>query len=472
MKLTPFAKLFIAVVVLGVIGLAAWRYEGDSIRRLVGGKSGSGGLDQTTSGSSKNGDAILRLHGSNTLGSKLVPALAEEFLKRQGATGVRTTPGAAADEFLVRGSLPGDSTPETIEIEAHGSATAFADLANGSCDIGLASRKIDPGEIRSLSSLGDMTSPACEHILGLDGIAVIVNQQNPIQELTREQLGKMFSGEITSWTQVLSPSGPINLYARDDKSGTYESFKALVLAGAQLSGRAKRFEDSTALSDAVAADPNGIGFVALPYVISSKAIAVSDGSATPLIPTRTTVASEDYILSRRLFLYTAANPQNSYARKFVDFALSKTGQDMVADGGFVAQNVKAETEAVAPGAPGQYRSLTDGAQRLSLDFRFRTGSTDLDNKALVDLTRVIDFASDLKYSGRNFLLFGFADNVGGAAANIALSTERARVVAEQFKRRGLDPGMVTGFGSELPVASNDTEEGKEKNRRVEVWVRK
>jgi len=478
MKLTPFAKLFIAVVVLGVIGFTAWHYEGDAIKQMFGGDkaegstagpgAGSGGKGATV----KKADLLLSLDGSNTLGAKLIPALAEEFLKRQGATDVRTVPGADNDEFLVQGKLPGESSTKSIQVKAHGSATAFTDLGSAVCDIGLASRRVDPAEIRALSSLGDMTSPLCEHILALDGIAVIVSPQNPIQDLTRDQLGKIFTGEITSWTQVLSPRGRINLYARDDKSGTYDTFKTLVLSGGQLASGAKRFEDSAALSNAVASDPDGIGFIALPYIMSAKAVGVSDPGATPLIPTRTTVASEDYLLSRRLFLYTAANPQNPYVRKFVDFALSKAGQNVVEDGGFVAQNVKAENERPVAAAPSEYKSLTAGAERLSLNFRFRSGSTDLDNKALVDLGRVIDFASDLKYTGQNILLLGFADNTGAASANAALSAQRAKVVADQFKRRGLDPAVVTGLGSTLPVASNDTEDGREKNRRVEIWVRK
>ena len=116
--------------------------------------------------------------------------------------------------------------------------------------------------------------------------------------------------------------------------------------------------------------------------------------------------------------------------------------------------------------------MTNGAERLSVDFRFRTGRADLDNKAIVDLDRVIGFVSDLHYSGDSVLLFGFADSTGGRQMNQALSENRAKTVAQQFEQRGLHPGTVQGFGPDLPVASNDTEEGREKNRRVEIWVRK
>jgi phosphate transport system substrate-binding protein len=336
----------------------------------------------------------------------------------------------------------------------------------------MASRKIKADEIGKLSSLGDMTSPANEYVVGLDGIAVIVNQANPVASLTTQQLSQIFSGQVTDWSAVGGRNGSIRLYARDDKSGTFDSFKSMVLGSGQLSSSAKRFEDSAALSDAVAADPNGIGFIGLPYVRSAKAIAVAERGAMPMLPNRFTVATEDYPLSRRLYFYTAGNPQNKYTRKFVQFAISKPGQDIVAENAFVAQTVVGHAETVAAGAPAEYKRLTSGAERLSVDFRFRTGRSDLDNKALVDLDRVIGFVSDLHYSGSGVLLFGFADSTGSADINQKLSLDRAKTVEQQFQQRGLRPGTVRGYGSDLPVASNDTQEGREKNRRVEIWVRK
>ena len=420
-------------------------------------------------GSSK---AALTLSGSNTIGSSLAPALAEAFLKDQGATDVKTLPSGDAEEKTVQGSLPGESSPTVIKIAAHGSATAFTDMASGNTDIGMASRRIKPDEATKLTSLGDMYSAGSEHVLGLDGIAVIVNASNPIHSLTKDQIMRLFSGDATSWSDVGGSGGAVKVYARDDKSGTYDTFKSLVLGSKTLVSGAQRFEDSNALSEAVAGDPNGIGFVGLPYVHSARAVAVSEKGASALQPTRLTVATEDYSLSRRLYLYTPANPTNKLTRKFVEFALSHQGQDVVGASGFVAQNVTPQTEVIAANAPSEYKQLTSGAQRLSLDFRFKTGKSDLDNKAIVDIDRVVSFIADLKYTGDRIMLFGFADSTGSRDANIGLSLNRAKVVQDQSVQRGLKPTIVKGFGPDLPVASNDTEEGREKNRRVEIWLKK
>ena len=398
--------------------------------------------------------------------------VAAQLSLEQDAFDVHVLSGTSPEDKTVQGVMPGDSHPSLITISAHGSATAFTSLADSSCDIGMASRRIKSDEAARLSSLGDMYSAASEHVLGLDGIAVIVNANSPVSMLAKDQLMKIFSGDFTDWSQVSSSHGSINIYARDDKSGTFDTFKSLVLGGKSLVQGAQRFEDSNARSEAVSGDSGGIGFVGLPYVHSAKAISVAEKGAGALQPSRLTVATEDYPLSRRLYLYTPASPQNKLTRKFIEFALSKQGQDIVGNNGFVAQNVAPLPQPPTEGGPPEYKQLTQAAERLSLNFRFRTGKSDLDNKAIVDIDRVVTFIADLRYTGDKVLLFGFADSTGTREGNNALSLSRANVVEGQFAQRGLRPAVVRGFGSDLPVASNDSDEGREKNRRVEIWIKK
>ena len=96
----------------------------------------------------------------------------------------------------------------------------------------------------------------------------------------------------------------------------------------------------------------------------------------------------------------------------------------------------------------------------------------MDNKARLDLDRVVSFITDLKFTGQNILLLGFADDENGTSNDLALSRERALLVAEQFKRRGLAPAVVEGFGSQIPVAAVTSDEGRERNRRVELWLKR
>ncbi len=329
--------------------------------------------------------AILRLCGSNTIGSDLAPALAEAFLKAQGATDTRISPGPKDNEKNVEGTLPGSGAPSLIQIQAHGSDTAFTGLADESCDIGMASRKINAAEIANLARLGDMTSPSNEFVLGLEGIAVIVNRANPLDSITKDRLSKIFPGRSATGRQLGAEGARLSSMLAMTSLECSTLSRSLVLGTGPMAASAQRFEDSAKLSDAVANDVDGIGFVGLPYVRSAKALAVGEQGATPMIPTLMTVATEDYPLSGRLYLYAPEHPKNAYTRKFIDFVTSAAGQDVVGTKGFITQNVTQQKETVVPGAPAEYKQLTAGAQRLSLDFRFRSGKAELDNKARADL---------------------------------------------------------------------------------------
>lgn len=425
---------------------------------------------------------VLRLHGSNTVGADLVANLLLEFLGQEGWREVRRVPTEDPDAYSVVGLPPGRDTIAAVEVAARGTNTGWSGLEKYQCDIAMASRRANDAEVQRLVDLGDLHSAACEHVIALDGLAIFVNPANPLTSLTRTQARDLFTGKLKDWSELTPElSGPINLYARDDKSGTYDSFKAMVLGSEKLAGYARRYEDSRALSDAVAADRQAIGFAGLPFVRSAKALAIADGGAA-LLPTAFTVRTEDYPLARRLFLYTAASPSNVLAVKFVRFAKSDAGQKIAAATGFVDQIAQAVAAtqvpppAVSPagegrGALSEYERLVAGAERIAMNIRFRQGALELDNKAGADLERLTRLVAAPGMRQRKLVLVGFADNRGGTEVNQRVSEERARAVARQLEQRGVKVEQARGLGAEFPVASNETADGREKNRRVEIWVR-
>jgi len=138
---------------------------------------------------------------------------------------------------------------------------------------------------------------------------------------------------------------------------------------------------------------------------------------------------------------------------------------------FSAETIEVVSPDLPPGAPPQYAEDVKGARKLNIIFHFRSGSTQLDNKALADFGRLVSLLQSSTYKGKNLLLFGFSDNFGGNRLNAALSKHRAEAVAEQLQKQGITPALVTGYGKALPIAPNETREGREQNRRVEVWFR-
>ncbi len=429
---------------------------------------------------SNSGEVILRLHGSNTIGAEFAPALIEEFLKKKGATNIKRIPGQA-EEMTIEAVLPGDTVPKRVEIKAHGSDTAIKSLANGECDIGMLSRKIKSEEVKQLSNLGDLTARGNENVIALDGIAVIINKSNLVSDLNLKQIAQIFTGEITDWSEIKSGSvsgkdGKINVFARDDKSGTFDTFKNLVLGkDKKLVGSAKRYEDSKELSNEVSADVNGIGFVGLPYIGSTKAVAVSEESMQPLRPSKATIQTRVYLLHRELYFYLPQNTTNKMAREFITFAISKDGQDIAEKSKFVSQNPdivekndpsEAETQQSGD-IPKELAEIRKTATRFNIIY-FKSGSNELDNKSLDDIEIRMN---DLQSMNKEVILVGFSDNVGDPARNITLSKARATAVEKELNKSGLKPTLVTGFGQAAPIRSNDKTEGRDKNRRVEIYYK-
>lgn len=425
----------------------------------------------------ENTKTLITLHGSNTIGAEMAPALAEAFLKLKGAGDVRKIPGKNNVEVRIEGTIPGEGS-RGIEIAAHGSTTGFKGLDAETCDVGMSSRPIKGKEIIRLERLGDMKRPGAENVVAMDGIAVIVHPDNKIQSLSAAQIADLFSGTISNWSQIPGTGidAPVRVFARDSNSGTWDTFKGLVLKPRQLKLRedAKRFEDSHALSREVSRAPGGIGFIGLPYIKPSKAVRVFDKGTAPVFPTLFTVATEDYLLARRLYVYVPPAVENEEARQFVRFALSDQGQEIAEKVGFIPLGVfeKALTAEELEDAPKLYRQYSKGANRLSLNFRFRPGSDRPDTKALRDMDRLMEYLGRDENRGRKLRLFGFADGRMSRKEACGLAQRRAEHLSRVFEAYGIASDSIQGFCSDMPVASNAKEKTAKKNNRVEIWLEK
>lgn len=412
----------------------------------------------------------LRIQGSNTIGAALGPALVKGLMEQQGLQGVHSEPAEGANEQRVLGKTRQGKTV-TIEVAAHGSSTGFTALKKTTADLAAASRPIKDSELVDLEPLGDLKSPGAEQVIAIDGLAIIVHPQNPLNTLNTEQLAQLFNGEISTWEALGGSGGPIHLYARDDQSGTYDTFKELVLnrRGKPLAP-AQRFESSEQLSDAVSQDPQGIGFIGLPYVRQAKAVAIADGDSQPMLALNSLIATEDYPLSRRLFFYLPPSTHNPWAKALVDFTQSSKGQAIVAANGFIAQQVQAMVVAPRPSMPEDYQAIARDAQRLTVNFRFEEGSASLDNKARQDLQRVAAYLKSHDKLDKQVTLVGFGDAKNDPQRAALLSKLRAMAVRRELVKSGVVLRDIRGFGAQMPVAANTADEGRIKNRRVEVWV--
>ena len=168
----------------------------------------------------------LRFAGSNTVGEQLVPELVEGYVDILGGTAAEWQEGAAPNEKALQLGQSANGLPDVVDVRAHGSSTAFPALAQTQADIGMSSRSIKDDEASLLATLGDMRSADAEHILALDGLAIIVHPDNPVDTLSKRDIARLFACDVVDWQELGGPPGPVRIYARDAKSGTYDTFES------------------------------------------------------------------------------------------------------------------------------------------------------------------------------------------------------------------------------------------------------
>lgn len=438
--------------------------------------------------------AEFEIAGSNTIGSQLMPMIIKAYGSKLKLN-VTQVPQADPLDLLFNFADGRGRELASITLRRRGSSTSFRALQARTAAIGMSSRPINAAEAARLNAagLGNMRSVRNEHVIGLDGLVILTAAENPAISMSIDDVAKVFSGQITDWSQLGYPPGEINVHAPDEGSGTWEAFNTLVLRprNLQLVDGAKRTVNHTEQSDQVAADPLAIGVVSLAYQRSAKALNMetSCGLITP--PSIFAIKTEEYPLSRRLYLYTAGKPKQPLAAGLLDFALSAEAQPAIKDADFIDQAAEfisfgqqGSRVAYALNAPqgdfdlGLMRTfLTDlkGAERLSYTFRFTTGSFFLDNKSKQDVELLSELMTSSKLRNKSVKLIGFADSGGSFQTNLTLSLSRAEAVRTAIVQAGkgkIESSrlLVKGYGELAPVACNDTSTGKAFNRRVEVWV--
>ena len=226
-----------------------------------------------------------------------------------------------------------------VAVTGGGSGTGLSSLISGTCDIAMSSRNIKEKEIGLAQQKG--INPQ-EIKVALDGLAVVVHPNNPVSKLTTDQLAAIFTGKIVNWQEVGGKSEKIVLLSREVNSGTHVYFKEHVLrkndpnSKEEFAPNALMLSSSQAIADEVAGNPAAIGYYGMGYISKKQkplSIAKDEKSAYES-PTPENVINGKYPISRPLFLYTNGTPQG-LIKKFIDFVLSKEGQDIVLATDFV-----------------------------------------------------------------------------------------------------------------------------------------
>lgn len=233
-----------------------------------------------------------------------------------GSTSMEKVIGALGESFMEANS------GTTFTYNPTGSGSGIQAVSEGRCDIGLSSRALKDDE---------KDSGLKETTLALDGIAIIVNPQNPVQDLTLEQIAKIYTGEITNWKDVGGSDAEIVRIGREAGSGTRDGFESIT----DTKDACQYRQELTSTGDVIATvsqNPNAIGYASLAAIKDSVKALTVNGVA----PTEATVKDGTYLVQRPFVLVTKEGAALSEtAQKFFDFATSADAASIISAAGAV-----------------------------------------------------------------------------------------------------------------------------------------
>ncbi|MEM8802853.1 MAG: phosphate ABC transporter substrate-binding/OmpA family protein [Pseudomonadota bacterium] len=442
--------------------------------------------------------ADVAITGSDTIGLGMMPLLMTGFAASMDADAeLKNTGEGETLATLIGDGGFGDEIGSYL-VSATTDTDAFSSLLSGSATVGMSSRRITKDEARALreNGAGNMVSPNQERIVAIDSVVVVTHPENPIQELTIEQLRSIYSGEVRNWKELGGWDRPINVMAREQGSASYEFFMDYLYGDEPRPTHlpAAIANDDQVLSNAIYQDRNGIGYVGFAFQRGANPITLINECGIAAAPDAFSAKTEEYALNRRMYLYNRSDNLDSASRDFLDFAISSEADGVIAKSGFIdlgiisrpqdlndarANSLRAEAADYGAGFEGEVvqEMLDDmnGTERLSTTFRFRTGSSKIDERGQLDMQRLITFLERAP-EGTEVTFVGFTDSVGAFEANRRLSFGRAGSVLDEVRSNAagrLDHIRMAsaGFGEVAPSACNVTERGRGINRRVEVWIK-
>ncbi len=210
-----------------------------------------------------------------------------------------------------------------IEVSGGGSGFGVKQAGEGLVDIGMAGRDLKSEEKEKYPDL-------IVYKIGIDGVAIVVNPSNPLNDLSKDQLKKIFAGEITNWKDVGGNDAPINIYTRDEMSGTRDTFWKQALDKGTITDKSVVVASNGEMKTKISTDENGIGYIFIGYVDKSVKAIKLDG----IEPSQENVKKGIYTVYRPLNLITNGEP-DGIVKEYINYILSPDGQKIVKDKGFL-----------------------------------------------------------------------------------------------------------------------------------------
>ncbi|MEJ6396547.1 phosphate ABC transporter substrate-binding/OmpA family protein [Yoonia sp. 208BN28-4] len=435
----------------------------------------------------------VRFSGAASMSDVLLPALIDSFARSRGQSVQTTEESDTAFSLALQNDSGGDVA--LFHFRISNTDEGFADLIALEADMVLATREARNAEVTRAAEvgLGRLDDPAQSRILGIDALVPVTATTTGTREIAIRDLALAFQGRITNWQDIGGPDLPIALHLGPESNGQTQGYvdRVVRLGGRDLADTVVRHATIDDLGRAIAATPGALGVMPYRDTAFAQPLALRDVCGFVAVPVLTTLKTEDYPLTAPLFLYLPSRRLPQVIREFLAFLRTPQAQLVVRRAGFVDQgaipismDAQGQRFVNAIASAGDEVPLTELQRmvrvlaprtRMSTSFRFEVGSTRLDAQSRSNLLSLGQAIRDGEFDGQNLMLVGFSDGRGAAEANRDLSSARAEAV-----KRALLSVMATfpdnvileteAFGEALPMGCDDTEWGRQMNRRVELWV--
>lgn len=422
--------------------------------------------------------------GTPIMGTRLIPALLEGFARGRDLRIYRENGEDGLERAIYVLLDPATAEPVArVGVKVSSSDAGLVSLLAGETELALSLAELDDPEVRA-------------RVVGLDAFVPVVSPHNPLRTISVPDLVDALSGEVTTWEALGRVEDlPIRLHAHAEGSGVQQALEAQLLGprGLPMADTIERHAAPLALAARVARDPMALGVTLASQSGGAKVLPLTGAcgfqqSATPLA-----VKAEDYPLTLPLLLHMRAERLPLLAREFLDFLSTERAQRIIRRIGFIdlgaeaiALDQQGRRLANAIAAAGESVELTDlqalvaeleGTERLSSTFRFAPGETRLDAPSRDNVRSLARALEAGLYDGRELVFAGFTDGDGPSEVNLRIAHERATEVRDAVREAAplLSSDRVAlrvaAFGEAMPIACDDSEQGRQSNRRVEVWLR-
>ncbi|WP_255209629.1 phosphate ABC transporter substrate-binding/OmpA family protein [Sulfitobacter donghicola] len=436
----------------------------------------------------------IAANAANT--SQLLQKLVGGFVSTKGLSGAPTEQSSDTQTRIELADSTGANAAGTVDINVQPIEAGFEQLGAGSVDMFLSTTLVPAAiaEANIANGQVDLRDEARERVIALDAVVPIVHPDNPVRSVSLENLAQIAGGRITNWAELGGDDAPIRMLLPAEGSSLDQALGELVLEPNRIRLRrtAERAESESQAAAAVVEDVNAITVTSLSGRGGGEVLPIRQSCGPLAYASDFAIKAEEYPLSQRVYAYTADEKQEPFKAGFVDYMSSKEAQPLIEELGFVGQTIVTQpvslqgtrmTSAILSAASADTLGVVQTfardlatADRLSTTFRFTSASSDLDTKSRTDLERMVAYLNSEEAANREILVIGFSDNVGRYDLNERLALLRATSVKDALiavPGGGALTDRITtsAYGPLAPVGCNDTANGRESNRRVEVWLR-